>query len=156
MSKSLVRYRTDAFRRQAGRCYYCNVPMWDDDLDSFAREHTLSRRAARWLQCTAEHLHAKCDGGADSLENVVAACRLCNLRRHRDRRIAPTPDAFRRRITRRLSRGRWHFARVLLQSGRFPVSICGLTTAAQLRALTLDVPQPLPEPHDSYCVVISE
>ena len=23
-------------------------------------------------------------------------------------------------------------------------------------ALTLDVPQPLPEPHDSYCVVISE
>jgi hypothetical protein len=38
MSKSLSRYRTDAFRRQALRCGYCTVLMWMDDGVSFARK----------------------------------------------------------------------------------------------------------------------
>src|SRR5688500_10220810 len=70
------------------------LTMCNEDLETFARTYALSPRTARSLQCTAEHLQAKCDGGADSLENIVAACRLCNLK------------AFRRRIRRRLSRGR--------------------------------------------------
>jgi len=49
MRESLLRSRTDAFRRQAGRCYYCTVLMWSNDLASFARAHALSHRAARWL-----------------------------------------------------------------------------------------------------------
>jgi len=32
---------------------------------------------------TAEHLEARCEGGADSTDNIVAACRFCNGRRHR-------------------------------------------------------------------------
>jgi len=113
MTESLLRSRTDAFRRQAGRCYYCTVLMWSNDLASFARAHALSHRAARWLQSTAEHLQAKRDGGAASREDIVAACRFCNLMRHRGRKIAPTPEVFQQRVRRRLSRGGWHSLQVL-------------------------------------------
>ena len=77
--------------RQAGGCYYCTVLMWIDDGVSFARKHELSSRVARWLRCTAEHLLARRDGGRDSRDNIVAACLVCNLRRHRGRTKAPTP-----------------------------------------------------------------
>jgi hypothetical protein len=30
MGKSLMRFRLDAFRRQAGRCYYSSAPMWHE------------------------------------------------------------------------------------------------------------------------------
>ncbi len=113
MSKSLSRYRTDAFRRQAGRCCYCTVLMWMDDGVSFARKHELSSRVARWLRCTAEHLLARRDGGRDSRDNIVAACLVCNLRRHRGRTKAPTPDTYRTRVRHRLERGRWHSPQVL-------------------------------------------
>ena len=113
MSKSLLRYRTDAFRRQAGRCYYCTALMWMDDGVSFARKHELSSRAARWLRCTAEHLLARRDGGRDSRNNIVAACWHCNLRRHRGRKNVPTPDAYREQVRRRLARGSWHVPQVL-------------------------------------------
>ncbi|WP_398496086.1 HNH endonuclease [Variovorax sp.] len=53
--------RHPAFR--AGRCsFYCHRPI--------CRE------------VTAEHLNAQMDGGADSHENIVTACRRCNYRRH--------------------------------------------------------------------------
>ena len=113
MSNSLSRSRTAAFLRQAGRCYYCAVPMWDDDVAAFARQYGLSQRAARSLQCTAEHLHPKCDGGADSRDNIAAACWHCNRARHRGRKTAPSPDAYRQHVRRRLARGSWHLAQVL-------------------------------------------
>ncbi|WP_416347129.1 HNH endonuclease signature motif containing protein [Devosia sp.] len=57
-------------------------------------------------RCTAEHLRARCDGGKDVLENVVAACWLCNNRRHR-RKVPPAPEDYKRLVRNRISRGRW-------------------------------------------------
>ncbi|MNY53348.1 HNH endonuclease [compost metagenome] len=54
--------RSAACRAQRGLCFYCLQPMRGD--------------------VTAEHLQARCDGGKDTRENIVAAHRLCNSRRH--------------------------------------------------------------------------
>ena len=109
MAQSLSRIRFEAFRRQAGRCFYCNVLMWTDDCVAFAKRHGLSPRIARWLQCTAEHLQARQEGGRDSMGNVAAACRLCNHRRHAQRKVAPAPEQYRDLVQRRVSRKRWHY-----------------------------------------------
>ena len=120
VTRSVSRLRFKAFHRQAGRCYYCGVQMWLGDVADFAVRHRLSRGVARWLQCTAEHLKPRSDGGRDSAQNIVAACSYCNLRRHKGRADAPTPDAYRHLIQLRLSRRRWHappvFDRGLLRS----------------------------------------
>ncbi len=115
MTKSLSRFGSDAFRRQARRCYYGSVLMCTDDIMSFAQAHRLSPRAARWLQCTAEHLRARCDGGPDSPDNVVAACRYCNLRRHSRRAVARTPENYQRLVRKRVSRRRWNVPQVFEQ-----------------------------------------
>ena len=106
--KSLYRTRVAAYHRQAGRCYYCGVLMWLSDASRFAAQHSLSCGVTRWLQCTAEHLKPRRDGGNDSPPNVVAACYCCNLRRHKGRNTAPTPDAYRNLVRRRVSRRGWH------------------------------------------------
>jgi hypothetical protein len=86
--------------------------MWLHDPKSFARRHGLTRAEANLLQCTAEHLVARCDGGSDSPDNIVAACRHCNSRRHR--RPEPLdPLTYRKHVRRRIARGCWHCPRVL-------------------------------------------
>lgn len=75
--------RSRAFHAQQERCFYCNLPMWNDDVRAFARRFRITVRQARANRCTAEHLRARCDGGQDSAENVVAACFDCNATRHR-------------------------------------------------------------------------
>lgn len=123
MAKSLLRSRLNAFRRQAGLCHYCGVLMWAADGDSFARKHGLSAKAARWLQCTAEHLLARHDGGSDNPANIVAACRVCNMRRHSRRKVAPTPEKYQTLVRNRVSRKRWHalqvFERGLIATSRY-------------------------------------
>lgn len=64
--------RRAACREQGGLCYYCLLPMRSD--------------------VTAEHLQARCDGGKDTRENIVAAHRLCNSRRHQLFPVEP-PEA---------------------------------------------------------------
>ncbi|WP_407931797.1 HNH endonuclease [Devosia sediminis] len=54
-------------------------------------------------RCTAEHLRARCDGGKDVPENVVAACWLCNKRRYR-RKVPPAPEDYRKLVRKRLSK----------------------------------------------------
>jgi hypothetical protein len=108
MSKlSLSRLRAVAFTRQGGRCYYCAVPIWLIDAKSFAQKHPLTQRQTKWLQCTAEHLIARQDGGTDSPDNIAAACLYCNQHRHRCR-VAPSPSMFRQRVRLRMARGGWH------------------------------------------------
>lgn len=68
MANRLQRLRQSAYRAQNGRCIYCARPMG---------EHA-----------TAEHLHARQDGGADHRDNIAAACRGCNHRRHADPKCA--------------------------------------------------------------------
>ena len=97
--------RRQAFNRQAGFCYYCDVRMW---LNS-SQELGLPERyaAVRRLQCTAEHLVPRSDGGRDSATNIVAACAHCNHTRHRQKR-PPEPTQYRAEVRGRVARGGWH------------------------------------------------
>lgn len=103
----LVRNRFESFCRQAGRCFYCQVLMCIDDCASFAARHRISNGVARGLQCTAEHLQARRDGGTDQKGNIAAACRRCNLGRHR-RKVATEPMQYSRLVRGRVLRGKWH------------------------------------------------
>lgn len=113
MCKPLSRFRLEAFRRQAGRCYYWSAPMWFENASAFARMHGITDRAARMLQCTAEHLQARRDGGKDSTANIVAACRYCNKRRHWRRKSVLSPAAYMRLVRLRLKKGRWHCHQIM-------------------------------------------
>lgn len=105
--------RRSAFDGQAGRCYYCDQPMWLTDSDGFAQRHGLTQAQARWLQATAEHLTARQDGGGNG-SNIVAACVRCNTTRHARRpHCAPDPVRYRARVRARMAQGRWHPFRLL-------------------------------------------
>lgn len=83
---SILRYR--ACLAQGGLCFYCLRPM--------GRE------------ITAEHLQARMDGGRDTRENVVAACRYCNHQRHAlFGRSAPDPCSYGFYVLLMLAAGLW-------------------------------------------------
>ncbi|MDQ4680346.1 hypothetical protein BWP19_02830 [Stenotrophomonas maltophilia] len=102
-TKTLKTLRTHSFHAQQGRCYYCSSPMWLCSPDELG----LRPRSAALFRCTAEHLLARQDGGKDVADNVVAACHLCNLRRHKRPTPAPSPDAYRVRVQQRMAKGTW-------------------------------------------------
>ena len=52
------------FDKYGGRCAYCTTPL------------TLSRKGDTAFQ--VDHLHPRYLGGADEMENLVPACRICN------------------------------------------------------------------------------
>ena len=83
MALKLARLRNQAFKLQSGLCYYCHQPMWQENPESFAQKQGVTLAQARQLQCTAEHLVPKEDGGGPNQKNIVAACRFCNSRRHK-------------------------------------------------------------------------
>ncbi len=99
--------RKTSFARQKGKCYYCQQPMCSNDIIDFADRYQISERQALQLRVTAEHLHARCDGGKNSVKNIVAACYYCNTRRHRCR-VAMTPERHFRKVQTRMKRGKWH------------------------------------------------
>ncbi|MDZ7839631.1 MAG: HNH endonuclease signature motif containing protein [Gammaproteobacteria bacterium] len=107
MPKPITIHRLAAFHRQDGCCFYCNVQMWIDDPAIFAAKNGLKLTAVSRFQCTAEHLVARQDGGRNTQDNIVAACRFCNNTRHRVP-IPPEPDAYRQHVIRRMRSGRWH------------------------------------------------
>jgi hypothetical protein len=104
----VVRLRLAAFTEQSGRCFYCDSLMWLDDAGDFAARHRLSRRQVRWLQATAEHLVAQCEGGGNA-GNIAAACHWCNWMRHRRKAssAAPNPYAYRSHVRKRVAEGKW-------------------------------------------------
>lgn len=115
MSNRLTRYRQLAIARQNGCCFYCGLPVVPkENLDNFALLHGLSTARAGALQCTAEHLQARCDGGPDKEENIAAACITCNQRRHR-MKPAPAPDTYAKIVRGQMERGAWH-KRALLRA----------------------------------------
>ncbi len=82
--------------------------MWDEgEGETFADVLSIPNRLAATLRCTAEHLTAKADGGPTTPRNIVAACRTCNMRRHRRRSPKP-PDSYKMLVENRLARGAWH------------------------------------------------
>src|SRR4249919_2488534 len=109
-SKSLVRHRSAACVKQGNRCYYCTTAMWSGSPDLFCRKFRLRRAEALKFQCTAEHLHPKQNGGTNCAANIVAACRTCNLRRHKPRKPA-NPTDYRTHVRARVAKEKWHCRR---------------------------------------------
>jgi len=107
MSCSLKKKRARAFNSQRGKCYYCGVPMWLNDIGCHPLQSRISAAAVKRLRCTAEHLVARTDGGSDANDNIVAACSFCNQARHR-RRKPLNPAGFRVLVKCRMRRGKWH------------------------------------------------
>jgi len=107
MSNSVHRIREKAYKRQAGRCFYCDCPMWLCNAAAYAKNLDLTLAQVARLQCTTEHLTPKSDGGGNSKGNIVAACRFCNQTRHR-RKVIPSPEDYRASIQRRMIKRRWH------------------------------------------------
>ena len=120
---SIVRHRRPAFIKQQNHCYYCNFPMWEDSPESFAALYGITIAQARAFQCTAEHLHARCDGGADDASNIVAACLRCNRQRHQCKHPLDH-HAYRKHVRDAIARGKWFpgFSRRL---ARTKVSVAG-------------------------------
>jgi hypothetical protein len=110
--KSLVKLRSIAFSRQAGRCCYCKQPMWCDNPFKFASEYSITLAQAKQLKCTGEHLIAHQDGGPASQKNIVAACWFCNRNRHQ-RKHPPHPNQYEKLVDQRMSQGRWHGIRLI-------------------------------------------
>jgi hypothetical protein len=107
MPKTLAQSRAAAFSLQSGRCYYCSLPMCAGDVGFFAAAHGLSVAQAGRLRCTAEHMHARCDGGSSVRPNIVAACLFCNGKRHKRKRPLSSAE-YKAFVEERMSQGRWH------------------------------------------------
>lgn len=121
MSKaSIKRARERAFLAQRGRCHYCGFPTWLYMPQELTEPFGLSEPQARRLQCTAEHLKPKCEGGSDSPENLVAAYAHCNhTRRKRDTGVG-RPSDVRSYATAGPTRT-WSGARERHQAARAPI-----------------------------------
>lgn len=102
-----MRVRNRQMKAQSGFCFYCDQPMWLQDIKRFCARHKLNREQAQFLKCTAEHLVARTDGGPDTDDNIVAACHYCNQRRHRADKVL-APDKFQMFAREELKAGRWH------------------------------------------------
>jgi 5-methylcytosine-specific restriction endonuclease McrA len=107
MTTKKFRFRSLAFQSQSGRCYYCNLPMWQDHPEQFALRFGITLSQSKQFQCTAEHLLARQDGGPTSWSNIVAACLFCNQKRHQ-RKIALNPVKHKERVKKRISIQKWH------------------------------------------------
>ncbi len=113
----LAKLRFAAFTRQCGRCIYCGLHMIPPDaVDQFAVKLSLSPKAALGVTATAEHLHAQCDGGRDTAENIAAAHLVCNQRRHR-MRPAPDPVKYAAIVQTQLAQGGWLKKAILQRLG---------------------------------------
>ncbi len=102
MSNRLNHLRRQAFERQAGRCYYCRLPIWTKDPEAFALSQAISLKSAKQLQCIPRQ-----NGGTDAKANIVAACAYCNRRRH-SRKIARLPEKHKAHVKARMAKKRWH------------------------------------------------
>ena len=107
MPSSIFKHRLAAFNRQEGRCYYCGFPMWLPQSKDFAVKFKRIEGYSPSLQCTAEHLLPRQEGGTNSSDNIVAACRFCNMTRHRIP-SQPDPTTYRNHVMSRIHAGKWH------------------------------------------------
>lgn len=107
---SLKKHRQSAFIQQNGKCCYCGSVMWQDSPESFAEHQGISVKQARFYRCTAEHLHARQDGGGDNRSNIAAACIRCNQLRHA-RKVAMSHEQYLCYVQKRVKKGAWHNAR---------------------------------------------
>ncbi|MBJ8440011.1 HNH endonuclease [Acinetobacter junii] len=103
----IVKNRTSAFLSQAGRCFYCNQPMWSRNPKKFCNRYGITEISAQLLKCTAEHVVARQDGGTNQKENIVAACLYCNRTRHQCSN-ALSAKKYKVKVTSLMSKNKWH------------------------------------------------
>ena len=99
--------RIKAYKAQSGLCYYCSQPMWEQDINKFMQKYSIPINKAKLLQSTAEHLVPRCEGGSDQGSNIVAACKFCNINRHKSKKPLDPPN-YQNRVLNRLSQNAWH------------------------------------------------
>ena len=109
--KALKNLRRKKMLAQGGRCFYCDLPMWDEALNPSLPLACRSAELPKILRCTAEHLHPRSEGGANTADNIVAACFFCNNSRHRRKRPL-SPEAHRAHVQQRMAAGRWLAAQI--------------------------------------------
>lgn len=107
MHKPLIRQRTRAFHLQGGCCCYCRLPMWSACSTEYRIRYGFKAKQAARFQCTGEHLIARKDGGGNACSNIAAACRFCNLQRHR-RKTALSDEKYGEFVQKRLAKRNWH------------------------------------------------
>jgi 5-methylcytosine-specific restriction endonuclease McrA len=112
---SLIKTRNIAFRSQQGRCFYCELPMWVEDISCFCMLNKISEQKARHFQCTGEHIVAFSDGGTADISNIVACCKFCNHKRHARKNLLEPKD-YKKLVLKRLRKGKWNLP--LLKSNR--------------------------------------
>ena len=106
--KTLAKNRQLSYEAQRGCCYYCKCPMWlGHEGKEFRQRHSLTKKQARGLRCTAEHLKARRDGGGNAAHNIVAACLRCNGGRHQQKQVLE-PSGFVDFVAGQVMRGEWH------------------------------------------------
>ncbi len=81
--------------------------MWTNNPQEISSKYGVTQKQAELLQCTAEHLQARKDGGGNSKSNIVAACKICNQRRHK-RKKPPVPESYRVLVQKRIKQKKWH------------------------------------------------
>ena len=91
-SYKIPRFRQKAAKKQSLHCYYCNCIMTSE----FPQ-----------LSCTAEHLVARSDNGKDTRTNIVAACKFCNVMRHRQYPKLAPPD-YAQTVRKLVALNKWH------------------------------------------------
>lgn len=101
------KYRSQQFREQSGRCYYCGFPMWERRCQKFAALHGISLKDAARFKSTAEHMLAQADGGTSRRDNIVATCQFCNQNRHHCKK-PQSAIRYRQRVQRQVARRSWH------------------------------------------------
>jgi 5-methylcytosine-specific restriction endonuclease McrA len=105
-SPQIHSFRRKAFECQNGNCFYCGVSMWLTTPYEIPGCKSETPGYLK-LQCTAEHLVARKDGGRDVEQNIVAACAHCNATRHK-RKLPPEPEPYQREVQKRVALGSWH------------------------------------------------
>ena len=100
--KTPLSFRNSAAQSQNWLCFYCGLPMGGKG-SPYAKAVTSEKKR---LLVTAEHLHARQDGGKDSKINITAAHTICNWRRHR-RKIPMAPLKFVAYVRLRIEKSRW-------------------------------------------------
>lgn len=111
MSTTLNKSRLKAFNHQQGRCIYCELPMWLQHPETFAKKYKITTKQAQLFKCAAEHLKAKQDGGKDNERNIVAACHYCNKKRHKCK-SPKDPISYKQYVTNRLEKGKWNLCMI--------------------------------------------
>ena len=106
-SKKLAKLRSIQAKRQGWRCFYCSFQMWNGDLALPSERYSLPAGLIERFRCTAEHLRPQRNGGKDSLDNVVAACKYCNNNRHKMRDVL-SPAAYQQHVRKRVKARKWH------------------------------------------------